>query len=98
MVKIGSALKGGAIHCLLTLLLFACLTSGAQSATIVTDTISAWDGVSSVWPWGRNDATETYGQTFTAPPGAALTGFSVPIQDLSDFLGLGVGGPITYQV
>src|SRR5262245_15785995 len=80
-----------------------CLTAvliarGAPAGTVTIDTTPSWDGSSSVWPWGHNNVTETYGQTVTAPQFAsALQQFSFVIRDVNDFLGLGVPGPITYQ-
>jgi hypothetical protein len=75
------------------------VTAGvAQAATIVIDTTPSWDGSSTVFPSGHDSVTETYGQSVTAPAYASsLQGFSFIIQDVNDFEGLGVPGPITYQ-
>ena len=75
------------------------LAAGAAQAGAVTiDTAPGWDGSSAVFPWGHSGVTETYGQTVTAPSTAtALNSFSFIIQDVNDFVGGGVPGPITYQ-
>ncbi len=74
------------------------LAAGAAQAAVTIDTTPSWDGSSVVFPWGHNDVTETYGQTVTAPAEAkSLTRFDFIIQDVNDFEGFGVPGPITYQ-
>jgi PEP-CTERM motif len=74
------------------------LAAGTAQAGLTIDTTPSWDGSSVVFPWGHNDVTETYGQTVTAPAGAkSLNQFSFLIQDVNDYEGIGVPGPITYQ-
>jgi hypothetical protein len=79
--------------------LTTCLLTGmGQAGAVTIGTTASWDGSSSVYPWGHNDVTETYGQSVTAPAHAtSLQGFSFIIQDVNDYVGLGVPGPITYQ-
>jgi len=81
------------------LVLAALLAAGtAQAGTSVIDTTPSWDGSSTVYPWGHFSATQTCGQTVSAPAYASsLAGFSFILQDVNDFQGLGVPGPITYQ-
>jgi hypothetical protein len=72
--------------------------SAAQAGTVTIDTTPSWNGSSTVYPWGYDGVTETYGQTVTAPAyGTSLQDFSFIIQDVNDYEGLGVPGPITYQ-
>lgn len=83
---------------LIGLTLALTLATGTAQAALTIDTSPGWDGSSVVFPWGHNGVTETYGQTVTAPAGAkSLSQFGFLIQDLNDFEGLGVPGPITYQ-
>ena len=83
---------------LIALTLASTLAAGTAQAGMTIDTTPSWDGSSVVFPWGHNGATETYGQTVTAPAGAkSLNQFSFIIQDVNDYVGIGAPGPITYQ-
>lgn len=77
----------------------ACALAGtARAGTITIDTTPSWDGSSTVWPWGHNGATQTYGQTVTAPAFAtSLENFSFIVQDVNDYLNGVLPGPIKYQ-
>jgi hypothetical protein len=80
----------------------AALTPSLARADVVVSTITgtgpgvtppAWNGTTSISPWGTvsSGATPTYGETFFTPPGnPVLTGMTFEIQNTS-------GSPIPFQ-